>query len=913
MKWATAAALATVGVLFVIDATWPPWPAAAARFANNAVQLAVAGAAAALAFRAYRHRGRDKSWLFIALGCGAWSAGQLVWTVYEDGLGVEVPFPSAADIGFLAFPFLALVALGLRIDTPASALSRLRAVVEACSITASLLFLSWMLVLSDLFAGSDGNVFETVVAAAYPIADSIVLAVCWFALTRSDIKDRGQLGLVTAAMAAISVSDSAFLYLTQTDSYKGTQLVDLGWISGFALFVIAAASALDGSTGSHASPATKRAAPRLLGFALLAPHVPMLAGGVLAAIRYAHGIPLDGFLIADAMVVLVLLVVQQATVIYENNAIRSTLEERVAARTQALASAESYFRVLVEGSSDVIMVLDRDLHIRALSVSSERIFGIDSVHARDRRIDELFNDPGAEPLLSLVKRASARPDGTWQVEWSFADSNNRRRHIETSIANRLDEPAVKGIVLNSRDIGERKALEQELRHQAFHDSLTQLANRALFLDRAEHAFARNSRSGARIAVAIIDIDDFKTVNDSLGHAAGDEVLAVIAERLRRTIRQGDTVARLGGDEFAVLLEDGAEAGAAQLLADRLIEAISLPMIIDDREHSLDASVGIAISTPQTRDIAELVRNADTAMYVAKANGKGRSIVFATEMHHQAVERLSLRTELRHAIDLGELTLHYQPTIDLQSGHLDGFEALVRWQHPARGLLYPGSFVPLAEETGLIVPLGRWVLREACGQAAQWNAARAGRPLLAVAVNVSARQLSYGGIVDDVARALAQSHLDAGLLVLEITESVLVDNSSQTVSTLDALKNLGVQLAIDDFGTGYASLSYLQRLPIDFLKIDKTFVDQVAQSEQGMAFFKAILNLGQTLQLRTVAEGIEEPDQLAVLRSIGCEIGQGYHFSRPVEAGAIDEVIDRWTSAVAGAWLRGRDSNSQPTD
>ncbi|MDQ4058152.1 MAG: EAL domain-containing protein [Actinomycetota bacterium] len=439
------------------------------------------------------------------------------------------------------------------------------------------------------------------------------------------------------------------------------------------------------------------------------------------------------------------------------------------------------------------------------------------------------------------------------------------------------------------DISQRKVLEEQLTHQAFYDALTGLANRVLLLERIEHALRRAHRSGGRIALLLLDLDDFKTVNDSLGHVAGDDLLREVATRLNSAVRDVDTVARLGGDEFAVLVEDAESVASATVVAERIIDVLRTPIPVMETECSVHVSIGIAVGSGQDTGAEELVRNADVAMYLAKGKGKSRYEIFEGHMHEAAVRRMQLKADLQRAVEQGELTLHYQPVMDLGEDRFSGFEALVRWIHPDRGLISPQEFIPLAEETGLIVPLGRWVLEQATMQARDWQLRYPRHPALRMSVNVSARQLQHPGFVNDVGRALALSGLSPDCLALEITESTLMADADGAVVRLGELKTLGVDLAIDDFGTGYSSLNYLALFPIDELKIDRSFVRPMAFGE-GVELAQAIVRLGLSLDLRLVAEGIEEPLQLQTLRDLGCHHGQGYLFSRPAEPAALEALL-----------------------
>jgi diguanylate cyclase (GGDEF)-like protein len=436
---------------------------------------------------------------------------------------------------------------------------------------------------------------------------------------------------------------------------------------------------------------------------------------------------------------------------------------------------------------------------------------------------------------------------------------------------------------------ENARLYAQVRHQAYHDPLTRLPNRTLFRDRLEHALARTTRGLGQVAVLFVDLDDFKTVNDSHGHTAGDTLLFAVGERLSALLRPGDTVARLGGDEFAVLVEDVTDEIDAAAPAERILAAFGTPFVVGDVTVVIGASVGIALGSAAEYTVDELLRNADFAMYQAKSMGKHRYALFEPGMRAAAVERVELATLLRGAIERGELVLHYQPIVDLGSGAVRGLEALVRWHQPERGLLMPSEFIAIAEETGLIIPVGRWVLREACRQAVAWQERFASDPPLSVSVNLSARQFADPRLVADVAAALADTGLEPGRLTLEITESLLMNDADAAVMKLGEIRALGVRLAIDDFGTGYSSLSYLQRFPVDVLKIDRAFVEHVGGAE-GSALVRSIVEIGRTLRLETIAEGVERPEQPSQLVGLECRLGQGYLMQRPQAAAEIERYL-----------------------
>ncbi|MET0478868.1 MAG: EAL domain-containing protein, partial [Actinomycetota bacterium] len=567
--------------------------------------------------------------------------------------------------------------------------------------------------------------------------------------------------------------------------------------------------------------------------------------------------------------------------------LNAEVEERKAAE-RAVRASEERFRSLVQNSSDVISIVDADGGVRYHSESVRRVLGYDPAELVDGDPLSLVHPDDRERVGRFVAEAALRPGVTAAETWRVRHRDGTWLHSETVAANLLEDPNVRGLVLNTRDVSDRKELEAQLVHQAFHDGLTGLANRTLFTERVEHALARAAPGD--LAVLFIDLDDFKHVNDSLGHAAGDQLLVAAARRLQGCLRPTDVAARLGGDEFAVLLERVTDADGAATVAGRVLDTLHQPFGLNGRTIPIKASLGVATGRPGADEADELLRNADVAMYAAKAGGKDRYELFRPDMHEDMLQRLELEAELRHVADRDQLVLHYQPIIELVSGRITRVEALVRWDHPVKGLLPPPAFIPLAEEQGLIGPIGNWVLLQACLQARRWQDQFPDAPPLSVHVNLSGRQLEEQRLVGEVAQALETSRLSPRQLTLEITESVLVSDVEAMSTRLRELKGLGVLLAIDDFGTGYSSLSYLRRFPIDMLKIDKAFVDGIGKGREDTALAHAIVKLSHTLQLHTVAEGIEQAEQAAHLASLGCQDGQGFLFARPLNPEAMTELL-----------------------
>jgi diguanylate cyclase (GGDEF)-like protein/PAS domain S-box-containing protein len=544
-----------------------------------------------------------------------------------------------------------------------------------------------------------------------------------------------------------------------------------------------------------------------------------------------------------------------------------------------LRASEERFRSLVINAMEAIAVVDAEGRVTYQSPSVARVLGYSAGHLLGSSGFDYIHPDDVEHALEVFREVSAKPGTSAVLELRARDAQGAWQWIDARATNLLEDPNVRGIVANFRNITERKTLEDQLTVQAFHDPLTGLANRLLLTDRLRHCLDRVARYKQPLSLIFMDLDNFKRINDSLGHEVGDQLLRDIGEFLQDTIRALDTAARLGGDEFAILLEDTPESGATEV-ARRILSSLEKPLRVGDRDLYVSASLGMFVSRSGTESVGDLLRNADLAMYVAKGRGKGTYAVFEPEMYSSSLESLSLSTDLRSALERDELLLFYQPIVDLDTGQISGLEALARWKHPVRGLLSPAEFIPVAEESNLIIDVGKRLLYMACAQTQAWRKMLS--PGLKVSVNLSARQLEDANLVRTVRDALDMTGLPPENLILEVTESMLMGNVEATVSQLTALRRLGICIAIDDFGTGHSSLGLLKRLPVDIMKIDRTFIHSMTEGTQDVAFVEAMLNLGGSLQLRTVAEGIETQQQTRLLKELECPDGQGYLFAKPMD-------------------------------
>jgi diguanylate cyclase (GGDEF)-like protein/PAS domain S-box-containing protein len=608
------------------------------------------------------------------------------------------------------------------------------------------------------------------------------------------------------------------------------------------------------------------------------------------------GQPRGGFAIATAGPVL-----REQRELLEILADECSLALSRAAISDDLRRSEGRFRSLVQNSSDLIMAIGEDEEFSYVSPSVEALLGRRLPSERDFNLAGILHPNDRERVAVALEETRAQRGPGRRMECRVLHHDGSWRTLEVYLTNLLHDTYVRAVVVTGRDITERRELEDQLRHQALHDPLTGLANRALLRDRLEHALRARRDGRSTLGLLSIDLDNFKTINDSYGHAVGDVVLLEVTRRIAECLRPADTCARLGGDEFAVLVEKVAGTQVVTAIADRIGEMLSQPIVASEGlEVTVGASIGMITTKYATADAEAILRDADIALYQAKADGKGRVVEFHPLLHQQAVQRMHVETGLRRALDRGEMKLLYQPILTGVQHRLVGVEALLRWQDPDRSeIVSPDDFIEIAEATGMIVPIGRWVLYESCRQVGEWRRAHPAMQHLRLSVNVSARQLQQASLVEEVRSAISSSGLDPHQLILEVTESTIVKDVQHASTQLRALRATGVRIAIDDFGTGQSSLAQLQHLPVDELKIDRSFMRKLTDGPAGAAVAESVVNLGKALSLTVVVEGVETAEQVALLEAMSSDpMLQGFFFAEPLEPLEVEALIAIEAALVA---------------
>ncbi|QBI20876.1 EAL domain-containing protein [Egibacter rhizosphaerae] len=840
----------------------PGWPWLGGGTILNPYYLTVAVSMFVLVVAVARQRPEPRwPWGLLVAVTAAWALGDIRY----DTLTTE-PALSLADALYVP-GYLAIVGLVVYFLRAGARRKGADSLIEAALVGVAALLSVWVLVIEPALGEPGASTLERFTVALYPVLGAVLLVLVAQLLLEPTTRGPAA-ALLGVGMAMTFVADIVYAVLQQTAAFAtdAVPVVEAAWLAQYALFALAALHPSMRELGRPSQPSGAAfGAGRLV-----------VAGAALVAVpgvyAFAHELGHEpnawSIALATAMVV--------PLVLWRFARLRRDLQEA----HDEVAAREAYYRSVATHASDVFLVVAADGTVRDASRALEGLAGTAPSTLVGAPLRSLVHEEDHELADMLLARAARAPGDTACGELRLASGDGPVVWTAVRCTNLLSEPAVCGIVVNIHDATARKQVEQELAHQALHDPLTGLANRVLLEDRIGQALTRRARNGQGVAVLFCDLDGFKVINDSLGHAAGDELLDAMARRLDGVVRESDTVARMGGDEFAVLLEGESDLEEAVAAGQRVRAVAADPFLVAGREVIVTASVGVVAVGPDEQATADgLLRDADIAMYRAKEAGRDAVMCYEEGMRETAQRRLALEADLRSVIERDELVVHYQPIVQLDGHRVVGYEALVRWQHPTRGLLYPNEFIPVAEQTGAIVALGAWVLREACRDAASWEAPEDGAPLT-LSVNLSGRQLSDPGLSGHVVDALAASGLPPERLTLELTESVLVGEPARTAERLHELKALGVQLAIDDFGVGYSSLSYLRQFPADILKIDRSFIDTINDPAKLPAMIRGLLELGDTLHLQTVAEGIETPEQLAALSGSGCTMGQGFFFAKP---------------------------------
>jgi diguanylate cyclase (GGDEF)-like protein/PAS domain S-box-containing protein len=782
------------------------------------------------------------------------------------------PFPGTADIFYLAFYVALFAAVGFMIRAAAVRVRWVQFSLDVMILVVGFGAFFWFLVIRTAASGTEIDVIKNALSQTYIALDCIfllTLGVLLLAGAANPSRRRVPL-LLLVGFATMFLADILWSIAKIRGGYLPGALQDVLYVACYVPLAVAGREQMR-TTPALAAPSTSDSLAQSLPFAAM-------LTAFLVLVSFTRG---DIGNPATVMTIVVfglalLVMVRQGLVLREDALTR----ERRAARM-----VEDRYASLIANASDVIMIVAVDGALRFASPASERTLGLSPEDVAGKNLLDLWAGDDGERLKAFLAEVAATPGRAVGPVELRIERGLVRYVLEIVGSNLTDDPAVQGLALNFRDISERKALEEQLRQLAFHDPLTLLANRSLFRDRVQHALTLAQRGRHQAAVMFLDLDNFKNINDSLGHDAGDRLLQSVAQRLVKATRFSDTVARLGGDEFAILLEGIATVAEVESLAASLIEGLGQPFMLSATEVRVSASIGVAFSAFEA-DAEALLSKADIAMYHAKAAGKNRFVTFQPQMQELLHERIRLEADFSRALANEEFFVEYQPVVDLGTRSLLGVEALVRWRHPDLGVLMPARFVQIAEECGQIVKLGCWVLGRACRELRAWRGSVAGGDALRVAVNISGRHLQHGDLVQDVAQALQESGLEPGNLVIELTESTIMHNTEANLGRLRQLKALGVRLAIDDFGTGYSSLSYLHRFPIDILKIDQSFVSRLTNTYNGPELARAVITLAESLGLDTVAEGIELEPQVAALLNLGCVAGQGFLFAT---AGSLEHL------------------------
>ncbi|MGH7213910.1 MAG: putative bifunctional diguanylate cyclase/phosphodiesterase [Tepidisphaeraceae bacterium] len=861
-------------------------------------------------------RQRAWAWALIACGIGCYIIGTLIFYCYEL-VRHEPPFPSPADWFYLAaYPLEVTAVLFLLGPVRQAFFFRARQFLDSVITTIGVGTVSWFFLLAPIIASSEGSAFDIALNVAYPVLDLMVV----FCLMLTTIETGAEASRLRRVMTplqlglwVIVVTDTVYAWEVLRGTYAAGNVVDAGWPLGYALIGLAARGLRSGEGASApvAAPRDDDDAPtRAAWWRATLPYALVAVLGALVV--YAHesapqrDLRTRGVVVGFGFVA-GLALLRQCLHLAETSRLYGWLRDaygQLESSHQWLEAAhanvresEERFRIAAQSAGDLIYEWEVESGTLLWFGDIDRAMGC-APGAFGRTIKAWEASIDSDDRARVTAVLQAHLDGRTEVfaaEYCVRGCDGRQMHWVdrgSAVRDPMTGEAVRVIGAIS-DVTAHRRNEQRLRHASLHDALSGLPNRALFTELVESRIARAGRDDDwRFAVLFLDLDHFKVVNDSLGHATGDALLVAVAQRLRQCMTEGGAgdLARMGGDEFTVLLEH-ADRDDAVRLATRIQAELVRPFAFDGHEIVATASIGIALGSTDYRNAKDLLRDADAAMYRAKASGKARHAIFDVTLRDAALARLRTESDLRRALERGELVLYYQPIISLETRGLDGFEALIRWKHPQRGLVSPADFIPVAEDTGLIVPIGAWALDQVARQADAWRRKFPDSAVPAISVNLSRRQVSDPSLVPHLRDVLSRGQIDASTLVLELTESSMMEDAVAARNVLTQIRELGVRIHLDDFGTGYSSLSCLHRFPLDGLKIDRSFVMNTADRRDYAAVIHAIVALAHNLGMKVVAEGLETIEQVALLQALECDLGQGYFFSKPAPPEQVEHFME----------------------
>jgi diguanylate cyclase (GGDEF)-like protein/PAS domain S-box-containing protein len=876
--------IVTAAVLWSASVAWLVWGIGAASARLTVADLAEPALdllAAVMVLRAVHRPGAGRvrrGWAVIFVAMLVYAAGDGLYAWFDLMAG-GASSPSLADVAYVAYYPIIGAALLLFPSVAASPGERLRLTLDSSIVLVGGVMVLWPTLLEPALQTLSPNPLGAALSLGYPIGDLILLfGVAALALRRPVGIDPRALMALVGGLLFMFVADVGYGGLTLAGAFNAQRWPDVGYLSSSLLIALA------GYLQAHPARTQATPEPAGLGRWLLALPYAGLAGGYGTVIVFARGSVSSELrdIFLGALLLTALIFLRQELVLRENAHLLAEQTRR---------ESEARFEALTAHATDAIVLVDREGKIVQAAPTVGRVLGVDVARLVGQSVVGFAHADDADRVLALLADVVAGRPVARPVEWRLWDAAGHWRQVETIAADLRENPSVGQIVLTTRDVGARKTLEQQLTQATLHDLVTNLPNRVLFHDRLGQALVSGERAERQTTVFFLGLDGFRRVNESLGQAAGDRLLEESARRLQGSVRAADTCARLGGDEFGVLLDGDPSAEDRAVVADLILAAFRQPISVGQEPFRLTVSLGMATTVQPGADAISLLRNAQLARSAARDAGGDRMVTFEAGMQDAAQSLVELETDLSQAVAQGQLVLLYQPIVDLQTGELAGAEALVRWDHPTRGRLGPGAFIPLAEETGLIDEIGTWVLRTACVEVAHWAALARG-PVPRVSINLSVRQVGDPQLPWTVQAAMAQAGAAPNWITLELTESLLLQNTAAVLERLHALRAMGVGIAIDDFGTGYSSLAYLQEFPVTHIKIDRSFVTPLDDPARDCGVVRAIIEIARALGMTTVAEGIETPTQLKRLRDLGCPLAQGFLFARPLEAAAMAELVAR---------------------